>query len=89
MSLPTTKRFWSQLESDGMRLKGTIWLREVVDKLALKHGVETNEVEEISTTNQRSASLKEGSAREKILPGYRPNRCWEILTGDIHPQSDE
>jgi hypothetical protein len=29
-----------------MRIEGVIWLRDVVDKLALKHKVETHEVEE-------------------------------------------
>jgi uncharacterized DUF497 family protein len=30
-----------------MRIEGIIWLRDVVDKLALKHQVETYEVEQI------------------------------------------
>ena len=30
-----------------MRIEGIIWLRDVVDKLISKHGVETYEVEEI------------------------------------------
>jgi energy-converting hydrogenase A subunit M len=30
-----------------MRIEGIIWLRDVVDKLASKHGVETYEVEEV------------------------------------------
>jgi len=30
-----------------MRIEGIIWLRDVVDKLAFKHQVETNEVEEM------------------------------------------
>lgn len=30
-----------------MRLKGTIWLRNVVDKLLWKHNVTTDEVEEV------------------------------------------
>ena len=29
-----------------MKLRGIIWLREIVDKLAFKHNVETHEVEE-------------------------------------------
>ena len=30
-----------------MKIEGIIWLRDVVDKLALKHHVETHEVEEV------------------------------------------
>jgi hypothetical protein len=30
-----------------MRIEGIVWLRDVVDKLASKHGVETYEVEEV------------------------------------------
>jgi energy-converting hydrogenase A subunit M len=30
-----------------MKIEGIIWLRDVVDKLALKHQVETHEVEEV------------------------------------------
>ena len=30
-----------------MKLRGIIWLREIVDKLAFKHHVETHEVEEV------------------------------------------
>lgn len=30
-----------------MKIEGIIWFRDVVDKLALKHGVETHEVEEV------------------------------------------
>ncbi len=30
-----------------MRIEGIVWLRDVVDKFASKHGVETYEVEEV------------------------------------------
>ena len=43
-----------------MRLKGTIWLREVVDKLAFKHGVETNEVEEILNNKPKVRLVERG-----------------------------
>jgi len=30
-----------------MKIEGIIWLRNIVDKLAFKHHVETDEVEEV------------------------------------------
>ena len=30
-----------------MKIEGIIWIRDVVDKLAFKHQVETDEVEEV------------------------------------------
>ncbi len=30
-----------------MRIRGILWLREIVDKLAVKHRVEPHEVEEL------------------------------------------
>jgi uncharacterized protein len=36
-----------------MRIRGIVWLREIVDKLAVKHRVEPHEVEEVlANTNQ-------------------------------------
>jgi hypothetical protein len=36
-----------------MRIRGIVWLREIVDKLAVKHHVEPHEVEEaLANTNQ-------------------------------------
>jgi uncharacterized DUF497 family protein len=46
-----------------MRLKGTIWLREVVDKLAFKHGVETNEVEEILNNKPKVRLVERGKRK--------------------------
>lgn len=50
-----------------MRLKGTIWLREIVDKLAFKHGVEINEVEEVLTNNPKVRFVEKGERREKTF----------------------
>ena len=38
-----------------MRIRGIVWLREIVDKLAVKHRVEPHEVEEVlaNTTHFR------------------------------------
>jgi len=37
-----------------MRIEGIIWLRQIVDKLALKHKVDVNEVEETLNNNPGS-----------------------------------
>ena len=46
-----------------MRLKGTIWLREIVDKLAFKHGVETHEVEEILSDHPKIRLIEKGERK--------------------------
>ena len=46
-----------------MRLKGTIWLREIVDKLAFKHGVETYEVEEVLKDNPKIRLIEKGERK--------------------------
>ena len=49
-----------------MRISGIIWLRNVIDKLAFKHRVEQDEVEESLRIDLSSVSLKKESAREKM-----------------------
>ncbi len=49
-----------------MRINGIIWLRDVIDKLAFKHSVEQEEVEEVFDNRPGSVSLKKESAREKM-----------------------
>lgn len=63
-----------------MRLKGTIWLREIVDKLAFKQALRLTRSKRYSTTNQRSASLKEGSAREKMFTRLQAR----LMLGDTY-----
>ena len=46
-----------------MRLKGTIWLREIVDKLAFKHGVETSEVEEVLSDHPKIRLIEKGERK--------------------------
>jgi len=43
-----------------MRIEGIIWLRDVVDKLASKHGVETYEVEEIFNDKPKIRFVEKG-----------------------------
>jgi hypothetical protein len=51
-----------------MRIRGIVWLREVVDKLAVKHRVEPHEVEEVLAiiTPPNFALLKRASATERM-----------------------
>ena len=48
-----------------MKIRGMIWLREIVDKLAFKHHVTPDEVEEVLKGKPNFALLKKASAREK------------------------
>jgi len=43
-----------------MRIEGVIWLRDIVDKLARKHHVETNEVEEVFENNPKIRFVEQG-----------------------------
>ncbi len=50
-----------------MKIEGIIWLRDIVDKLALKHHVETHEVEEVlSVANLSFVLLRKGNERVKV-----------------------
>jgi uncharacterized DUF497 family protein len=46
-----------------MRIEGVIWRREVVDKLASKHGVETDEVEEVFNSEPKIRFVKKGKRK--------------------------
>ena len=46
-----------------MRLDGIIWLRDTVDKLAFKHGVETYEVEEVLSNKPKIRFVEEGERK--------------------------
>jgi len=43
-----------------MKIEGIIWLRDVVDKLALKHHVETHEVEEVLSGKPKFRFVEKG-----------------------------
>lgn len=43
-----------------MRIEGTIWLRDIVDKLVSKHQVETYEVEEVFENNPKIRFVEKG-----------------------------
>ena len=48
-----------------MRLRGVIWLRHIVDKLALKHGVETYEVEEALSNKPKIRFVEKGERKNE------------------------
>ncbi len=48
-----------------MRITGIIWLREVVDKLAWKHQVTTEEVDEALAKEALIVSAREMTKKEK------------------------
>ncbi|HMQ51045.1 MAG TPA: hypothetical protein PKE64_18630 [Anaerolineae bacterium] len=43
-----------------MRIEGIIWLREIVDKLAVKHQVETYEVEQVFDNRPKFRFVEKG-----------------------------
>ncbi len=46
-----------------MRIEGIIWLRDVVDKLIAKHGVETYEVEQVFGNRPQFRFVERGKRR--------------------------
>ena len=55
-----------------MRLDGIIWLRDTVDKLAFKHGVEIYEVEEVLSNKPKIRFVEKGERKGEMftwLPG--------------------
>ena len=51
------------VEGDHMRIEGVIWLRDVVDKLAFKHHVETDEVEEVLSSQAKFRFVERGERK--------------------------
>ena len=50
-----------------MKLTGIVWLREVVDKLAWKHNVTTDEVEEVLKGRSRFRFIEKGDVEGEHL----------------------
>jgi uncharacterized DUF497 family protein len=46
-----------------MRIRGIVWLREIVDKLAVKHRVELHEVEEVLANATQFRFVEKGERR--------------------------
>ena len=48
-----------------MQIEGIIWLRDIVDKLADKHHVETHEVEEVINSRPQFLFVEKGERQEE------------------------
>ena len=48
-----------------MKLKGVIWLRQIADKLAFKHGIETREVEEDLSNKPKIRFVEKGERKNE------------------------
>lgn len=46
-----------------MKIRGIIWLNNIVDKLAVKHQVETYEVEELLSSNPKFRFVEKGERK--------------------------
>lgn len=46
-----------------MKIEGVIWLREIADKLAFKHNVETYEVEEVLNNKPKFRFVEKGERK--------------------------
>ena len=50
-----------------MRIEGIIWLRQIVDKLALKHQVNVNEVEETLNNKPKIRFVEKGLRKNENI----------------------
>jgi hypothetical protein len=50
-----------------MKIEGIIWFREIVDKIASKHHVETHEVEEVFKNRPRFRFIEKGEREEEDI----------------------
>jgi hypothetical protein len=50
-----------------MRIGGIVWLRDVVDKLAIKHHVETYEVEQVLNGNPKFRFVEKGERKGEVV----------------------
>lgn len=74
-----------------MRLRGVIWIREVVDKLASKHAVETYEVEEALSNKPKIRFIEKGKRKgEDVYSALGQSDAGRYLTVlFIHKQTGE
>lgn len=71
-----------------MTIRGIIWLRDVVDKLFSKHGVEAREVEEALNRHPKVRFVEHGERRGRCVSGVRPERCGAILGNSVCVQEN-
>lgn len=64
-----------------MKIEGIIWLREVVDKLATKHHVETDEVEEAFYSRPKFRFVEKGQRKgEDVYMALGRSKAGRYLT---------
>ena len=64
-----------------MRVVGVIWLRQIVDKLEVKHGVSTDEVEEVLASQPQFRFLERGRVEgEHVYAAYGRTSAGRYLT---------
>ncbi|HEX8195530.1 MAG TPA: BrnT family toxin [Pyrinomonadaceae bacterium] len=74
-----------------MRIEGIIWLSNIVDKLAVKHSVETYEVEEVFLGNPKFRFVEKGDREGEdvyMALGQSDNGRYLIVLF-IHKQTKE
>ena len=73
-----------------MRIRGIVWLREIVDKLAVKHHVEPHEVEEVLANTNQFRFVEKGERRgEDVYIALGQSDGGSILSGTFHIQENE
>jgi hypothetical protein len=50
-----------------LKTDGVIWIREIVEKLASKHHVEPDEVEQVLNSQPKIRFVEKGKEREKMF----------------------
>jgi hypothetical protein len=48
-----------------MKIEGVVWLRDIVDKLAFKHRVETDEVEQLLNGRPKFRFVEKGERKDE------------------------
>jgi hypothetical protein len=68
-----------------LKVTGFIWLDEIVEKLAGKHQVDPNEVEELFEDNPRFRFVENGNrCRRRRLRRVWSDQWWEIFGYLLH-----
>jgi len=67
-----------------MRVGGIVWLRDVVDKLAFKHHVETDEVEPVLNGKPKFRFVEKGERKGENIHGIGTNQRRALLGGAVH-----
>ena len=64
-----------------MRIEGTVWLRDIVNKLAIKHHVETYEVEQVLNGKPKFRFVEKGERKgENVYMALGQTNAGRYLT---------